>query len=68
MMSIANNNLKKQRHTLSVRNSQIRKEYLKEYKNGLRNEVIVKRLSEKYFLSVHTVEAIVFKKGVYGEF
>lgn len=56
------------RETLALRNAMIRAQFKKAYKSGLRNEVIVKRLSGQFFLSVATVEAIVFNKGVYKEF
>jgi hypothetical protein len=56
------------RNTLSVRNAHLRTEFEKAYKAGFRNEVITKRLAEQFFLSVATVEAIVFNKGVYKEF
>lgn len=65
---MAKNQVSEKRNTLAVRNVLIRSEFENAFKAGLRNEVIVKRLAGQFFLSVATVEAIVFSKGVYKEF
>ncbi|MEO6282002.1 MAG: hypothetical protein ABIN80_20440 [Dyadobacter sp.] len=57
-----------QRNILAVRNSKIRSEFEKLYKTGLRADVVVGQLSNQFFLSRLTVEAIVYNRGVYREF
>jgi len=57
-----------QRKRTAPRNEQIRKEYNELWKKGMRAERIFEDLSKKFFLSVSTVESIVFKKGVYADF
>jgi hypothetical protein len=57
-----------QRQRTGARNEQIRKEYGRMWKKGLRAEKIFEELGKRYFLSVSTIESIVFKKGVYADF
>ena len=56
------------RAKLGIRNIKICAEWDRLYKTGLRNDVIMVKLADQFFLSALTVEAIVFKKGVYREF
>lgn len=45
----------------------IRAEYDSDYKKGLRREIIVKKLADKYFLSENTVNAMIWKTAHYHE-
>lgn len=56
------------RQRLATRNALIRKDYEALYKKGLRSEVVFKNLTDKYFLGIHALESIVFKKGTYAEY
>jgi hypothetical protein len=56
------------RERTAPRNERIRKDHEKLWKNGKRADIIFSELAVKYFLSKATIEAIVFKKGVYAEF
>lgn len=49
------------------RNQKMREEFKKAYETGLRTEIIVDKLSHQYALATLTIEAIVFRKGVYKE-
>lgn len=48
------------------RNDAIRSEYFRMFNvQGKRNEVILRSLSDKYFLAPDTIERIVFRRGRY---
>jgi hypothetical protein len=56
------------RERLSERNEKIRADYMKEWARGFRTDKIIADLGSKYFLDAYTLEAIVFKRGIYAEF
>ncbi len=53
---------------LRERNERIREAYKKEWARGFRAKKIIDDLTKSYHLDATTIEAIVFKKGVYDEF
>lgn len=53
---------------LNERNEKIRAEYMKGYARGFRTDKIISDLGVNYALDAYTLEAIVFRKGVYKEF
>lgn len=56
------------RDRLKERNNRIREAYVKEWNRGFRTDKIINDLQKVYALDAYTLEAIVFKKGVYKEF
>ena len=44
----------------------IREDYNKLYAEGLRHEVVAKKLAKKYFYAVATIEKIVWENGTYA--
>lgn len=49
------------------RNQNIKDEFKRMYAEGLRNEVILARLSDKYYLASDTIERIVWERGNYAK-
>lgn len=56
------------RARLKERNNRIREAYAKEWTRGFRTDKIIHDLQKVYALDAYTLEAIVFKKGVYKDF
>jgi hypothetical protein len=56
------------RARLAIRNDRIRAKYKSEWAKGFRNAKIIADLVETENLDALTLEAIVFRKGVYREF
>jgi len=56
------------RERLNQRNEKIRTAYMKAWGRGFRTEKIISDLVGEFSLDSYTLEAIVFKKGVYKEF
>lgn len=53
---------------LKDRNEKVRAYYKKRFENGYRNDFIIAEMVKMYSLDKCTLEAIVFKKGVYQHF
>lgn len=50
---------------LERKHDDIRSEYIKQYKKGLRHDVIVKELSWRFYMSETSISSIVWQSGGY---